>query len=89
MVGRGGQEKKQVRVEGGIRAGVRKRTRQRPATWYIDPQVGTLGFKCKKTENAHSQFNELYEFGDVAVDEDIDDSVYLDQAALDKLEGTK
>jgi len=51
--------------------------------------IGTRGFKGKKTENAHAQFNELYEFGDVAVDEDIDDSVYLDQAALDKLEGTK
>ena len=51
--------------------------------------IGTRGFKGKKTENAHAQFNELYEFGDVAVDKDIDDSVYLDQAALDKLEGTK
>jgi len=51
--------------------------------------IGTRGFKGKKTENAHAQFNELYEFGDVAVDEDMDDSVYLDQAALDKLEGIK
>ena len=51
--------------------------------------IGTRGFKGKKTENAHAQFNELYEFDNIAVDKDIDDSVYLDQAALDKLEGTK
>jgi hypothetical protein len=51
--------------------------------------IGTRGFKGKKTENAHAQFNALFDSGDIEVDEDIDDSVYLDRAALDKLEGTK
>ena len=51
--------------------------------------IGTRGFKGKKTQNAHARFNALFDSGDIAVDEDIDDSVYLDQAALDNLEGTK
>ena len=51
--------------------------------------IGTRGFKGKKTQNAHARFNALFDSDDIEVDEDIDDSVYLDQAALDKLEGTK
>jgi len=51
--------------------------------------IGTRGFKGKKTQNAHARFNALFDSGDIEVDEDMDDSVYLDQAALDKLEGTK
>jgi hypothetical protein len=53
--------------------------------------VGTRGFKGKKAKNAHSQFNALFE--EVAVDNDEDNSLQLDedfspdqQARLDQLE---
>jgi hypothetical protein len=53
--------------------------------------VGTRGFKGKKAKNAHSQFNALFE--EVAVDNDSEDSIQLDEdfspgqlARLDQLE---
>ena len=53
--------------------------------------VGTRGFKGKKAKNAHSQFNALFE--EVAVDNDAEDSIQLEQdfspdqlARLDQLE---
>jgi hypothetical protein len=48
--------------------------------------VGTRGFKGKKAENAHSQFNTLFEIGETEVDTELDDSVQLDTTALDQLE---
>ena len=53
--------------------------------------IGTRGFKGKKAKNAHSQFNALFE--EAEVDNDVDDSVQLEQefspdqlARLDQLE---
>jgi hypothetical protein len=48
--------------------------------------VGTRGFKGKKTKNARTQFNALFEFEEVEVAETTDDSVNLDISALDQLE---
>jgi hypothetical protein len=48
--------------------------------------VGTRGFKGKKTKNARSQFNVLYDFGETEVDSDSIDTVQLDSTALDQLE---
>ena len=47
--------------------------------------VGTRGFKGKKAKNAHTQFNALFEIGEVEVDTELDDSVQLDSTALDQL----
>ncbi len=48
--------------------------------------VGTRGFKGKKTVNARTQFNALFEFEESQVDNTVDDSVELDTSALDKME---
>ena len=48
--------------------------------------VGTRGFKGKKTMNARTQFNALFDFEELEVAETLDDSVQLDTTALDKLE---
>ena len=48
--------------------------------------VGTRGFKGKKTMNARTQFNALFDFEEPEVAEDDNDSVELDTSALDKLE---
>lgn len=48
--------------------------------------VGTRGFKGKKTKNARTQFNALFEIGQPDVDNASDDSVELDTSALDKME---
>jgi hypothetical protein len=48
--------------------------------------VGTRGFKGKKTKNARTQFNALFDFGEPEVDETADDSVQLDNSKLDQLE---
>jgi hypothetical protein len=48
--------------------------------------VGTRGFKGKKTKNARTQFNALFEFEEPEVAEASDDSVELSSTALDQLE---
>lgn len=48
--------------------------------------VGTRGFKGKKTKNARTQFNALFEFEQTPVATVEDDSVQLDTTALDKME---
>lgn len=48
--------------------------------------VGTRGFKGKKTMNARTQFNALFDFEEPEVAESTEDSVELDTSALDKLE---
>ena len=48
--------------------------------------VGTRGFKGKKTKNARTQFNALFEFEEPEAVQSNDDSVQLDTSALDKLE---
>jgi hypothetical protein len=48
--------------------------------------VGTRGFKGKKTMNARTQFNALFDFEEPEVDNTTDDSVELDTSALDKME---
>lgn len=48
--------------------------------------VGTRGFKGKKAKNARTQFNALFDFGEPEVDQDLDDSVQLDNSKLDQLE---
>jgi hypothetical protein len=48
--------------------------------------VGTRGFKGKKTKNARTQFNVLFDFEEPEVADIADDSVQLDTTALDTLE---
>jgi hypothetical protein len=48
--------------------------------------VGTRGFKGKKTKNARTQFNALFDFEEPEVDQQLDDSVQLDNSKLDQLE---
>jgi hypothetical protein len=48
--------------------------------------VGTRGFKGKKTKNARTQFNALFEFEEPDTVQPNDDSVQLDTSALDQLE---
>ena len=48
--------------------------------------IGTRGFKGDKAKNAHSQFNALFDVEEPEVDTVSDDSVQLDETALDKLE---
>ena len=48
--------------------------------------VGTRGFKGDKAKSGRPMFDQLFNFGDEEVDTDSDDSVQLDQAALDQLE---
>jgi hypothetical protein len=48
--------------------------------------VGTRGFKGKKTKNARTQFNALFEFEEPDSVQTNDDSVQLDSLALDQLE---
>jgi hypothetical protein len=48
--------------------------------------VGTRGFKGKKTKNARTQFNALFEFEETDSVQSTDDSVQLDTSALDLLE---
>ena len=48
--------------------------------------VGTRGFKGKKTKNARTQFNALFEFEETEAVQPNDDSVQLDTSALDQLE---
>jgi hypothetical protein len=48
--------------------------------------VGTRGFKGKKTLNARTQFNALFDLEEPEVAETEDDSVQLDTTALDKME---
>jgi hypothetical protein len=48
--------------------------------------VGTRGFKGKKTKNARTQFNALFDFEEPEVDSVLDDSVQLDNNKLDQLE---
>jgi hypothetical protein len=48
--------------------------------------VGTRGFKGKKTKNARTQFNALFEFEETDSVQSTDDSVQLDTSALDQLE---
>jgi hypothetical protein len=48
--------------------------------------VGTRGFKGKKTLNARTQFNALFDLEETEVAETQDDTVQLDSTALDKME---
>jgi len=48
--------------------------------------VGTRGFKGKKTKNARTQFNALFDFEEPEVAEITDDSIQLDTSTLDKME---
>jgi len=48
--------------------------------------VGTRGFKGKKTKNARTQFNVLFEFDETPVATATDDSVQLSETCLDQLE---
>jgi hypothetical protein len=48
--------------------------------------VGTRGFKGKKTLNARTQFNALFDLEEIEVAETTDDTVQLDTTALDKME---
>ena len=48
--------------------------------------VGTRGFKGKKTKNARTQFNALFSLDEPEVDQQMDDSVQLDNSKLDQLE---
>ena len=48
--------------------------------------VGTRGFKGKKTKNARTQFNALFSLDEPEVDQQLDDSVQLDNDKLDQLE---
>jgi hypothetical protein len=48
--------------------------------------VGTRGFKGKKTKNARTQFNALFDFEEPEVGNFLDDSVQLDDNKLDQLE---
>jgi hypothetical protein len=48
--------------------------------------VGTRGFKGKKTKNARTQFNALFDLEELEVALSEDDAVQLDTTALDKLE---
>lgn len=48
--------------------------------------VGTRGFKGKKTKNARTQFNALFEFEETDTVQPADDSVQLDTSALDQLQ---
>jgi len=48
--------------------------------------VGTRGFKGKKTVNARTQFNALFDIEQTEVAESDDDSLQLDTSALDKME---
>ena len=48
--------------------------------------VGTRGFKGKKTKNARTQFNALFEFEETETVQPNDDSVQLDTSALAQLE---
>ena len=48
--------------------------------------VGTRGFKGKKTKNARTQFNALFELEETETVQPDDDSVQLDTSALDQLE---
>jgi hypothetical protein len=48
--------------------------------------VGTRGFKGKKTMNARTQFNALFDFEQPAVDNSNDDSVQLNDTCLSQLE---
>ena len=48
--------------------------------------VGTRGFKGKKAKNARTQFNALFDLEQTDVDDNEEDSVQLNEAALDQLE---
>ena len=48
--------------------------------------VGTRGFKGDKAKSGRPMFDQLFNFGDADVDTELDDSVQLDQSALDQLE---
>jgi hypothetical protein len=48
--------------------------------------IGTRGFKGDKAKNAHSQFNALFDVEESEIDTITDDSVQLDETALDQLE---
>jgi hypothetical protein len=63
---------------------------ERPAytgkTGYWNQIVGTRGFKGKNTTNSHSQFNALFDLEQTDIDDNADDSVQLNEAALTQLE---
>jgi hypothetical protein len=48
--------------------------------------VGTRGFKGKKAKNARTQFNVLFDLEQTDVDDNEEDSVQLNEAALNQLE---
>jgi hypothetical protein len=48
--------------------------------------VGTRGFKGKKTKNARTQFNALFEFEQTPVANDNDEAVQLNETCLNQLE---
>ena len=48
--------------------------------------VGTRGFKGKKAVNARTQFNALFDLEQTNIDDNADDSVQLNEAALNQLE---
>jgi hypothetical protein len=48
--------------------------------------VGTRGFKGKKAKNARTQFNALFDLEQTDVDDNEEDSVQLNEAALNQLE---
>jgi hypothetical protein len=48
--------------------------------------IGTRGFKGKKAKSGRPMFDLLFEVDEETVDTEDDDSVQLDQAALDQLE---
>ena len=48
--------------------------------------VGTRGFKGKKAKNARTQFNALFDLEQTDVDDNEEDSIQLDTAALNQLE---
>jgi hypothetical protein len=55
-------------------------------TGYWNQIVGTRGFKGKNTTNSRPQFNAFFDFEQPEVDQDLDNSVQLDNNKLDQLE---
>jgi hypothetical protein len=53
---------------------------------YWNQIVGTRGFKGKNTTNSRTQFNALFDLEQTNVDDNADDSVQLNEAALNQLE---
>ena len=56
------------------------------ANGYWNQIIGTRGFKGKKATSSRPMFDMLFEIEEETVDTEDDDSVQLDQAALDQLE---